>query len=490
MKFKKILTLILSSTLIASFSLSLTKKEQKLYAESPKEVLKVYNWADYIYDGSDPLFDDDEKEIPGIIEQFEAYYAEKYPGRTVSVEYDTFDTNEVMLNEIKTGKTQYDLICPSDYIIQRLMVEDMLEEIDLTKIPNYTQYASKYLQNLFIKNEWDKYACGYMWGTVGLTYNPSTVDEEDMKTWTSLWSVDYNKKILIKDSLRETYMVGVMKVYRGELNKARAKYQAGELSAAEYNAILTEIFNRHDKDTLEKVQKTLTNLKKNIYGFEVDSGKNDIVTGKVDINLAWSGDAVFSMDTAEEEDGVLLNYSVPEEGSNIWFDGWCLPKGAKKELAYEFLNFISQPSIACLNMSYIGYTSFIAGDEVLDMVWDWYGDEEGEYTADLTYFFENTLSETYDADRMLVKTDTVGRQFTAQYPTLDIINNCAIMEDFGEGNENVVAMWEAIRANEVSIWLIIVVCGVVVLGAAGYAYYKYSKTRNRRRRRKASLKRS
>ena len=164
MKFKKILTFILSSTLIASFSLSLTKKEQKLYAENPKEVLKVYNWADYIYDGSDPLFDDDEKEIPGIIEQFEAYYAEKYPGRTVSVEYDTFDTNEVMLNEIKTGKTQYDLICPSDYIIQRLMVEDMLEEIDLTKIPNYTQYASKYLQNLFIKNEWDKYACGYMWG--------------------------------------------------------------------------------------------------------------------------------------------------------------------------------------------------------------------------------------------------------------------------------------------------------------------------------------
>ena len=243
---------------------------------------------------------------------------------------------------------------------------------------------------------------------------------------------------------------------------------------------------RHDDETLSLVEHSLSVLKKNIYGFEVDSGKNDIVTGKVDINLAWSGDAVFSMNTAEEEDGVILNYSIPEEGSNIWFDGWCMPKGANKELAYEFLNFISLPSIARLNMEFIGYTSFIAGDEILDMVWDWYGDEEGEYSVDLTYFFDGSLSDEYDTSKMVVKTAELGRQFSAQYPSLDVVNRCAVMEDFGDENEKVVAMWETIKANDVPLWIIITVCALAVGGIGIYGVSKYNKTRHRRRRRKLS----
>ena len=480
---------LLSLTLLFATAISvgtLRSNASVIHADSDSETLMVYNWGDYIYDASEPIEDEEGNEIPSIIDQFEAYYAEKHPGKKVHVEYETFDTNEVMLNEIKTGKTQYDLICPSDYIIQKMSRENMLEKIDLTQIPNYQKYASKYLQKLFADNGWDEYACGYMWGTVGLTYNPEYVDEYDMRSWQSLWSIDYNKKILIKDSMRDTYLVGIMKVYRQELDAAKERFEEGLITTAEYNSIISEIFNRHDDETLSLVEHSLSVLKKNIYGFEVDSGKNDIVTGKVDINLAWSGDAVFSMNTAEEEDGVILNYSIPEEGSNIWFDGWCMPKGANKELAYEFLNFISLPSIARLNMEFIGYTSFIAGDEILDMVWDWYGDEEGEYSVDLTYFFDGSLSDEYDTSKMVVKTAELGRQFSAQYPSLDVVNRCAVMEDFGDENEKVVAMWETIKANDVPLWIIITVCALAVGGIGIYGVSKYNKTRHRRRRRKLS----
>lgn len=487
-KIKKTMSLALSISLLSTIVLSMGSISRVKASENDTQILKVYNWGDYIYDGTDPIYDDNGEPIKGIVEQFEEYYAQKHPGKKVQIDYQMFDTNEVMLNEIKTGKTQYDLICPSDYIIQKMMREDMLEKIDISKVPNYVQYASPYHQALFEANGWDEYSIGYMWGTVGLTYNPATVDEKDMESWQSLWSIDYNKKILIKDSMRETYLVGVMKVYRHELEDAKEQYEDGIITASQYNAIISDIFNRHDSNTLDKAEEALTVLKKNIYGFEVDSGKNDIATGKVDINLAWSGDAVYSMNTAEEDNDVELNFSVPLEGSNIWFDGWCLPKGANKELSYEFLDFLSKPSIAKLNMEYIGYTSFIAGDEMLDMVWDWYGDEEGEYSVDLSYFFNGTLSNEYDASRMVVKTDTLGRQFSAQYPDLETVTRCAVMEDYGNENENVVAMWERLKANDVPTWLIIVVCGIVIVLIGGGIYNKYNKSKARRRRRRLAYK--
>lgn len=125
------------------------------------------------------------------------------------------------------------------------------------------------------------------------------------------------------------------------------------------------------------MQEGLNTLKNNIFGFEVDSGKNDMVTGKISINFAWSGDAVYAMDEAEptEEDpnGLELCYSVPEEGSNVWFDGWCIPRHAEqKDLAVEFINFLSMPENAIANMEYIGYTSAIAGEDVLEWVKETY----------------------------------------------------------------------------------------------------------------------
>ncbi len=497
MNLKKITSLSATVLLTALIALPLAScgkdgDEGNKKAPSDAQTLSIYNWGDYIYDGTGLEGDDENNPTPEIVVQFENYYNEKYKdqGKSVSVDYSTFDTNETMLNILETNASQYDLVCPSDYIIQKMIKNDMIEKIPnvQAKIPNYFQYSSQYLQDIFTTNNWTDYAVGYMWGTVGLTYDPEDVADIDMESWQSLWSVDYDQKIQVKDSMRDTYIVAIAKVYRQELTDLRAKWNDGTISDAEYNKQINIIFNRHDADTIAAVEKALNSLKKNIYGYEVDSGKNDVARGTVDINLAWSGDAVYSMDTAESDyDGKQLKFSVPQEGSNIWFDGWCVPKGGNVDLACEFLNFISDPTIAKQNMEFIGYTSFIAGDDMLDMVWDWYGDEEGDRTVDLSYFFNGSLSTDYDATRMIVKTSVdLNTQFDTQYPSKEVITRCAVMQDFGEENVNVVAMWERIRSNVVPTWLLIVVAVAVAGGIAAYTIVKLQRTKHRRKRRKAS----
>jgi spermidine/putrescine transport system substrate-binding protein len=308
-----------------------------------------------------------------------------------------------------------------------------------------------------------------MWGTVGFIYNPEFVSEEEASTWNLLWNPDI--KSTAKDSIRDTYMVGVMYVYQDELNDLKHKLDNGIISQKEYTSKVGEIMNRCDDDTLDKVEDALILMKNAVYGFEVDSGKNDIVTGKIAVNLAWSGDAVYSMDVAEEEEEVYLNYSVPKEGSNVWFDGWVMPKGANTLLAQSFVNFLCSPEIAVRNMNKIGYTSAIVGDEVMDMINDWYGVEDGEegYEVDLTYLFTDSLSDEYytindqGEKRAIVTVSERGRQFDAQYPDEETIMRCGIMEDFGDRIDNVIAMWENVKIGDISIWFTILLIVFVVI---------------------------
>lgn len=474
--------------IIASGTKPYEKQPVGVHATPPEpktETLRIYNWEDYIYE---PETSADE---PSVIRQFQDYYATLHPNTKVNVVYDTFATNEEMLNQVtKLGKT-YDLMCPSDYAIQKLIREDKLEEYDYnslsqtyTSIDNYNEYATPYLTGLFEEEGWSKYAVGYMWGTMGLVYNPAKVDEADMETWMSLYETKYKNKSSIKDSMRDTYLVGVISAYRQELTEARVRYELGADSKEVYKAKLEEIINRCDKRTLEKVEFELKTLTKNVYGLEVDSGKNDIAKGIIDINLAWSGDAVYAMEVADEVD-LELKYSIPKEGSNIWYDGWVMPKGANKELAQEFLNFISQPEIAVLNMNYIGYTSFIAGEEVLDNIRENYEetDENAEdvISVDLSYYFNGTVEPGTD---MIVKSSETNRQFYAQYPDEESINRCAIMRDFGAENENVVAMWTRVRSNGVSSWVYIIF-GVFVLGIFGFVVFNDIKKKSEKKRRRS-----
>ncbi len=469
---RKLLVLVLTLINILVISANL------MTVSAEEVVLRVYNWQDYIDDGLD---DDGNSVSTPVIDMWIADYKER-TGITVKVIYDTFETPETMLNTLKTGKSQYDLACPSDYTIQKMVREGMVEKFDTSKLINYNQYGSPYLKDLFEQNGWTEYSVPYMWGTVGLIYDPEVIDVSDVSTWNVMWDSKYQNKATTKDSVRDTYFVGVMHVYQDELHELRNRYLNNEISQNEYNQKINEIMNRIDDETLAKVEVDLKLLKENIFGLEVDSGKSDIVSGKISMNLAWSGDAVYSMDLAEEEDDKILAYVVPEEGSNVWYDGWVMPKGANVELATDFVDFLSKPEIAVLNMNKIGYTSAIAGTEVLEMIDEWYGAESEETAVemDLTYFFGDTVEPNEDG-KVIVTVDEhyIGRQFSAQYPDFETITRCGVMEDFGDKNDAVLEMWANFKANELSplTWAFVIILAIIALS---WMVYSGIKQRNRR----------
>ena len=440
-------------------------------------VLRVYNWEDYI-----SMPDGEDDEYVDLIAEFE----EENPG--VTVEYSTFGTNENMYNELKIGGASYDLVCPSDYMIMKMISEDMVEpfEQDFIENSNYAQYASPYIKDLFEINGWTQYAVAYMWGTMGYVYNPEIVDKEDLQSWGGIWNEKYKNLTTIKDSVRDSYFLGVAYEYLDELKTLKEEYNVTSLDDPNYTAYnekVTEIMNRTDETTLDNVKDDLIDLKQYLYGFEVDSGKQDMIVGRIAINFAWSGDAVFSMDEAEpytDEDGVFhngiyLNYIVPEECSNIWFDGWVMPKGANVELAQKFIDFLSRPENAVANMNFIGYTSAIAGDEVYEEMLDWYSEgEEGDTDEsgaplvpyDLNYFFEGTGS--YDDYVIWVSEESLDRQVAAQYPSEEVIARSAIMQHFDDATTAAVnEMWEEVKGLPIPVWSYIVIAviaaGILVI---------------------------
>ncbi|MCH5180251.1 MAG: extracellular solute-binding protein [Erysipelotrichales bacterium] len=359
-------------------------------AKNDKELV-IFNWEDYI--------DED------LIAEFEEEYG-------CTVKYYTFDTNETLYNQFKLQpEGTYDLINASEYMLQKMAREGLLEKIDVeTECEDYFTYAAPSITSKLKSMPVGKdesgtdltlyeYAAGYMWGTLGIIYDPECSDtiEEDVKSWDIFWDEDYKDLISIKNSMRDTIVVGVMHAFKNLKNKENPNedeiaflkaVERAENDANDETEVVQNVFDliiREDnyQSILEVIKQELISLKDNIFGFEVDSGKNDIITGKIKMNLAWSGDAIFSIDTALEEADKVLQYSVPEEGSNVWYDGWSIPVGGNRDLACKFIDFLSRPDNASRNMDYIGYTSFIACDEVFDLVSEWYG--VSEYSEFTTY---------------------------------------------------------------------------------------------------------
>lgn len=401
---------------------------------SGSQTLYIKNMQDYIYE-CDP---ENGYDAPDLVEQFVTYAREELGYTKAEVIYDTTDTNETLFSEMQTGKSSYDLVCPSDYMIQKLISNDMLYKLtdeDKAKVPNYfgeDSYASvrikNSLDNIKVEREGKEteylrdYAVGYMWGTLGILFNPEystfeahdiSYDEviADMSSWSNLWDKKYKGTLSVKDSMRDTYCIGVLETYKDELLSAKETYQEDrktdeEAALAAYQTKLDEIFNRSDYSYIKEVEPVLKELKYNSFGLECDSGKEDIVTGKIGINLAWSGDAVYSMEKANDDSKLSepfqLYYSIPDVGSNVWFDAWVIPNtprsDAQKELALAFLNFISDPENATQNMDYIGYTPFIAGDTILELARDWY-----DFRTNYIYATEDYLPVYYyDGDEKVV----------------------------------------------------------------------------------------
>ena len=358
-----------------------------------------------------------------------------------------------MYSKLKAGSVKADLICPSDYMIQKMANEGRLEKFSFSEdtgkygesLKNFEDNGSQFIKDRFqgVKlkdgNSFLTYAVPYFWGTMGFTYDPEYFEPEEVGTWECLWNKDakYKNQFSLKDSMRDTYVTAIFHVYKDEI-------EAIDENDPDYNAKLTAIFNRCDDATISKVEAALKEAKKTtVNTFEVDEGKDDIVKGAYHANLAWSGDAIYAMDSAEEgANPKYLNYALPKEGSNVWFDGWCMPKGANKEIAEEFVNFISQPEIAVLNMDYVGYTSPIVGEEVWDYVKETY--EAGEevtdtYEVDLGFYFGGEA-------KIKIDSEEEGRQFDAQYPTEEVLKKCCMMNDFGDQQKKVEEMWVRVKA--------------------------------------------
>ena len=527
-------------------------KADAVYNE--KVTLRLLNVEDYIYE-RDPKEPNTE---PDLVDQFVTYidenFHDKFP-KGVAVSYETTDTPESMFNLMKLSQGSYDLVCPSDYMIQKLIVNDMIMpmHIDEEHMPNYIGYASSIKDRLdaisavnaktkkvcYLKD----YAVGYMWGTLGLLFDPAYGGRdpektiEDMQEWSVLWDADYKGISSIKDSVRDTYAIGLLHAYNEEFAALKEAYDKKQITAEKYNEDFSELFNKCDDETLNKVRQSLTKLKGNVFGMEVDSGKQDIVTGKIGINFAWSGDAVYSMEQAEEEKELELYYSIPNTGSNLWMDAWCMPNSARTdaqaELAELFLDFLSIPEYTAQNMEYTGYTPFTAGNEILDLAREWYDfrydekAEEQDYSVpsaedieknglqkvDLSYFFGGTLTDEegnplsdaesaeaciFYSDCYLPNAETdkdgnitggnraVGREFFCQFPDENTLVRCAVMRDFGPQNEAVLKMWEKFKSDTLPVWAIVLF--VVEIAAAatlvGYFLIGNRVKRNLRKKRK------
>ncbi len=483
-KYKLLCLSLLGSLLIASSpKLSIT-------SEAKEEVitLRVCNWEEYM-----DLGDWDEDEIielengeviygeNPLYEDFEEWYYETY-GQRVKVEYSCFGTNEDLYNQLTLGDT-YDLVCPSDYMIMKLIAEDKAEPFSEgfydTDNPNnyYSKGVSPYIANVFEENEiqgkkWNEFAACYMWGVTGVLYNPEYVTKEEASTWGIFANPKFYRQVTLKDNVRDTYFAAMGYMRAEEL------LDPDFMNDPEYREKLALIMNDVSKDTIDDIEEVLQGIIGNIYALETDSGKADMVTGKIKANYQWSGDAVYAIDLAEE-DGVTLMFAVPKECTNLWFDGWIMLKDGidndpeRKQAAEAFINYVSRPDNAVRNMYYIGYTSAIAGEEGDDTVFSYleycYGaeDEEDSIPYPLGYFFSG---DEEDEDFVVYTTEgQVDRQLFTQYPSSEVIYRTAIMGYFDEEEtKNINQMWINIRCFsifDIPVWgygIMVVVLGTGV----------------------------
>ena len=485
-----LLLCLLGTLLCPAFSLA--AKEETI-------ILRICNWEEYIDQGDwgeDEVINLESGDIFGensLVDDFETWYEETY-GKKVHVEYSTFGTNEDLYNMLTIGDV-YDLVCPSEYMIMKLMAEDKVQPLseDFFDGENENNYyirgVSPYIRNIFETHDiggvtWDKCAAGYMWGVTGFLYNPEVLEEENAATWNLLENRDYNRQITMKDNVRDAYFAAV-----GAL-KSEQLTSEDFTGREDYVLALQDEMNDVSQETVDAAQEYLQKIRDNLYSFETDSGKADMITGKVVANYQWSGDAVYAMDTAEEDD-YILNFAVPQECTNIYFDGWIMLKSGingnteKQQAAEAFINFISRPDNVIRNMYYIGYTSAISGgeDERIFEYLDWnYGAEEDEEEVvdyPVGYFF---AGEEDNEDYVLsVPEEQLHRQLSAQYPSQEVIRRASIMVYFNEEqSERINRMWIRIRCfniQSVPVWVWIAIGAVIILGVLFGYQRKLSKQR-------------
>ncbi|EDY33780.1 extracellular solute-binding protein [[Ruminococcus] lactaris] len=264
----------------------------------------VYNWGEYI--------------DPEIIDLFEEETG-------IDVIYEEFETNEIMYPKIQSGAIAYDVVCPSDYMIQRMIENDLLAEINYDHIPNLKYIGDNYMKMSRQFDPENKYSVPYLWGTVGILYNKKMVDEP-VDSWGILWDKKYEDSILMQDSVRDAFAVAL-------------KYLGYSL-------------NSTDLDELEAAKNLLIEQKPLVQAYVIDQVRDKMIGGEAALGVIYSGEALYC-----QQENSDLDYVIPKEGTNIWIDSWVIPKNAKNvENAEAFINFLCRPDIAKMNFDYITYS--------------------------------------------------------------------------------------------------------------------------------------
>lgn len=410
--------------------------------ESRKKILKIYNWADYI--------DED------LLKEFPVWYKEQ-TGEDVEIVYQVFDMAEVMYTKIELGKEDFDLVCPTQYIIERMLRYDLLLPINQNfgKTPNYLGNLSPFLLDRMDafsvpgKKALD-YMVPYMWGTSGILYNTELIPTEEVQTWACLWDPKNKGKILMKDHYWDVYNVAsIWGNYQDIASGKRTRY---------------DVSNDHTDADIARVEEMLIALKPNLAGWEADFGKELMTKGEIWMNYAWSGDAVWAIEEAADV-GVSLDYVVPLEGSNIWFDGWVIPRYARNvKAASYFLNYLCQPDIALRNMDISGYTSALGTPEILEAQID----SSLTETVNLSYFFGP------GNDSLLVN--------PIQYPDSSVVERCVLLHDFLDKNDEVLEMWSRARGDNLNRGMIMLIIAFVIVLAAWPVYRWINRHRGKRKR--------
>ena len=296
----KLINLFLACMIGSALLLFAISSLNKSQGYTGGDTLTVFNWGDYI--------DED------LIDQFEEETG-------IKIVYETFDSNEAMLTKIQQGGTSYDVAVPSEYMVDKMIQEDLLIPLDHDKLPNLKNIDERFLDLAF--DPGNKYSVPYFWGTVGITYNPTLLPDKEFTSWNDLWDPDLKNEIILIDGAREIIGMG--------------------LNSLGYS--LNDTNEEHLQEALQK----LKDLTPNVKAIVGDENKLLMQNNEAAVAVLWSGDAADIM--WENED---IDYVVPEEGSNLWFDNFVIPKTAKNiDGAHQFINFLLDAEVAAQNTEYV-----------------------------------------------------------------------------------------------------------------------------------------
>ena len=298
---KKSIVAVLLMTCFLSFVLSGCGKS----AGGENGEVIVYNWGEYI--------------DPETITMFEQETG-------IKVVYDEYETNEIMYPKVEAGATAYDVLCPSDYMIQKLIENDLLQEIDFDHIPNVKNIGQQYFDSSKEFDPENKYSIPYCFGTVGILYNKTMVDEP-IDSWSVLWDEKYADNILMQDSVRDAFMVAL------------------KLKGYSMNTL--------DENELNEAKQILIDQKPLVQAYVIDQVRDKMIGDEAAIGVIYSGEAIYTQRENEN-----LEYVIPKEGTNVWIDSWVIPKNApNKENAEKFIDFMCRDDIALMNFEYITYST-------------------------------------------------------------------------------------------------------------------------------------